>query len=154
MRFEPIGTVRSPYRDPSDVPCCQTERLEEESVIEVQEEYVDGLRDLEGFSHLLVVTYLHKAEKTKLLVTPPLDDQVRGVFATRSPLRPNHIGVSVVELVAVEGGSVVVRGMDAVDGTPILDIKPYTPYDLRTPMRLGWLDGKVPLPHPAEDARD
>ncbi len=150
MEIEPIGVVRSSYHDPSDVPCCQRERLEAEAVVEVLPEHGAGLQDLDGFSHIILVSYLHRAKVVMHRVTPPIDDQVRGVFATRSPNRPNHLGVSVAELIGIEGLKVTVRGVDLVDGTPVLDIKPYTPYDSRKPVRLGWLEGKVPPTHPSD----
>ena len=141
----PIGTVRTPYRTTDAIPCCAAEKLSEEAIVEVFPEFAEGLADLDGFSHVILLVHLHEARSTKLTVFPPVDDsgRPRGVFATRSPLRPNHIGLSIVELVRVEGTRLVVRGIDLLDRTPLLDIKPYTPYDARSPIELGWLEGKA-----------
>lgn len=94
---------------------------------------------------MILLVYLHRTAGTKLKVYPPVDDsgRPRGVFATRSPHRPNHIGLSIVELVRVKGRELEVRGIDLLDGTPLLDIKPYTPYDARSPIEIGWLEGKA-----------
>ena len=139
MELEQLGTVHSPYRGPQEVPCCQRERLEEVAVVEVFRDFAEGLRDLDGFSHLM------------LIVNPPIDTEQRGVFATRSPMRPNHLGVSIVELIKVEGRNLLVKGIDLLDGTPVLDIKPYIPYDARSQLKLGWLEGKVSDKSPPED---
>lgn len=145
MELYPIGTVRTPYTSKDDIPRCFAERLSEEAVVQVFPQFVEGLADLDGFSHVMLLTHLHEATSTMLTVHPPFDDPgaARGVFATRSPYRPNHIGVTIVELVRVEGGNLLVRGVDLLDGTPLLDIKPYTNYDNRSPIRIGWLEGKV-----------
>jgi len=144
MEIEPIGTVHSSYRSVEDIPRCASEKLEETAVVEVFPEFAEGLRDVAGFSHLMLLVHLHEAPGTKLTVHPPIDDtgQPRGVFATRSPLRPNHIGVSIVELERVEGCKLMVRGIDLLDGTPLIDIKPYMQYDNRTAIKVGWLEGK------------
>jgi tRNA-Thr(GGU) m(6)t(6)A37 methyltransferase TsaA len=146
-----IGTVHSPYRKMEDVPCCAIDRLSEVAVVEVDHDYSDGLSDLQGFSHVMIIVHLHKALEEKLVVTPRIDDTKRGVYATRSPLRPNHLGVSIVELIKVEGRNLLVRGIDLLDGTPVLDIKPYIPYDARSPLRLGWLEGKIAGTYPPDD---
>ena len=142
MEIVQIGTVHSPYTELGQIPGCAVDRMEEVAVVEVFHEYSDGLQDLEGFSHVMLIVHMHKAEEEKLRVLPPIDDQERGVFATRSPMRPNHLGVSVVELLKVEGRNLVVKGIDFLDGTPLIDIKPFTSYDLQTPIRIGWLEGK------------
>ena len=151
MELEQLGTVHSPYRGPQEVPCCQRERLEEVAVVEVFRDFAEGLRDLDGFSHLMLIVHLHRASETKLIVNPPIDTEQRGVFATRSPMRPNHLGVSIVELIKVEGRNLLVKGIDLLDGTPVLDIKPYIPYDARSQLKLGWLEGKVSDKSPPED---
>jgi tRNA-Thr(GGU) m(6)t(6)A37 methyltransferase TsaA len=145
MEMHPIGTVHSPYTGVEDIPRCAGERLEAEAVVEVLPEYSEGLADVDGFSHLMLLAHLHRAGVVKLKVVPPVDEtrSTRGVFATRSPLRPNHIGVTIVELVRVEGNELHVRGVDLLDGTPLLDIKPYMPYDARGPVRMGWLGGRA-----------
>ena len=145
LSLVPIGTVHSPYSDVEQIPRCPAERLDEESVVELFPRFRDGLKDLEGFSHVHLITLLHRAGEVKLRVVPFFDDQVRGVFATRSPFRPNHLGLSVVELIRVEDGRLFVKGIDLLDGTPLLDIKPYTPYDARAPIRVGWLAGRLEM---------
>jgi len=138
-----IGTIHSPYKEIGQIPRCTVDRMEEVAIVEVFPEYSDGLKDLDGFSHVMLLAYMHKAEEEKLRVLPPIDDQERGVFATRSPMRPNHIGLTVVELLKVEGSNLLVKGIDLLDGTPLIDIKPFKSYDIQTPVRIGWLEGKT-----------
>ena len=152
VEMVPIGVVHSPYTSVDDIPRCAAEKLEEEAIIEVFQEFTEGLADLNGFSHVILLVHLHEATSTKLTVVPPIEgnEQARGVFATRSPLRPNHIGLSTVELVRIEGRNLVVQGIDLLDGTPLLDIKPYLPYDARSSIEIGWLEGKA-IPRDDED---
>ena len=91
----------------------------------INEKFIDGLQGLEGFSHIYLLYSFHKATRTELLVTPFMDNQTRGVFATRSPLRPNHIGISIVKLEKIKGNKIIIEDIDILDGTPLLDIKPY-----------------------------
>lgn len=142
-RFVRIGTVHSMYTEVDQIPRCAVDRLNSMATVEVFQEFSEGLKDLDGFSHVVLIALLHRALEVKLRVTPPFDDQERGVFATRSPLRPNHLGMSIVELLKVEGRNLLVRGIDLLDGTPVMDIKPYTRYDVRTPTRMGWLEDKM-----------
>ncbi len=140
LAIEPIGTIHSPYDKLEDMPIQPKGAPEVEGHIIFDEKYVDGLQDLDGFSHVYLLYRFHKASRTELLVTPFMDTQTRGVFATRSPLRPNHIGISIVRLIAVEGNKVVVKGVDIIDGTPLLDIKPYMEkFDAVKESRSGWL---------------
>ncbi len=143
MEILQIGTIHSPYTEIGQIPRCSVDRMEAIARVEVFPEYSDGLQDLDGFSHVMLLVHMHKAEEEKLRVLPPIDDQERGVFATRSPMRPNHIGVSVVELLKVKGRNLVVKGIDLLDGTPLIDIKPFTSYDIQTTIRMGWLEGKT-----------
>ena len=113
------------------------------SKIEVFRKYQDGLKDVEGFSHLVILYLLHKSKSYSLHVRPRLDTTLRGVFATRSPNRPNRIGVRVVELLERNGNKLKVKGLDAEDKTPLLDIKPYTPKDRIENIKIGWLEGKI-----------
>jgi tRNA-Thr(GGU) m(6)t(6)A37 methyltransferase TsaA len=107
-------------------------------------EFAEGLKDLEGFSHILLIHHFHPSQGYSLLVTPFLDDELRGVFATRAPRRPNPISVSAVRLLSVEGSRLAVEDVDVADGTPLLDIKPYVPqFDARQAERTGWLAGKA-----------
>lgn len=113
---------------------------EVEGYVLVDKKYIGGLQDLEGFSHIYLLYSFHEATRTELLVTPFMDQQVRGVFATRSPLRPNHIGISIVQLKRVERGKLVVQGIDILDRTPLLDIKPYMEkFDAVNESVSGWL---------------
>ena len=148
MELEPIGTVRSPYAEVGSIPRSRDERSRTEAVVEVLPEFAEGLKDLDGFSHVVLISHLHRSTTTKLTAFPPMDDGEgpRGVFATRSPHRPNHIAMTIVELVRVRGRELLVRGIDLLDGTPVLDIKPHIPYDARTPVKLGWLEGRLQPP--------
>ena len=123
--IEQIGTIHSPHHNIKDMPIQPKGASGVEGNILVDEKYADGLQDLEGFSHIYLLYSFHEAIRTELLVTPFMDKQKRGVFATRSPLRPNHIGMSIVTLNKIEGNKVIVEGVDILDGTPLLDIKPY-----------------------------
>jgi len=123
--IKPIGVIHSPYNELENMPIQPKGAAETEGYVVVNESYGDGLKDLDGFSHIYLVYDFHKATRTELLVTPFMDEKERGVFATRSPLRPNHIGISIVRLVKVEGNRLIVKGVDIVDGTPLIDIKPY-----------------------------
>lgn len=143
MELKPIGVVRSPYKTQSDAPI-QSRLSDDEAEIEIYEEYGDGLKDIEGFSHIWVLFHFHKSEGFALHVKPYLDDELRGVFACRAPRRPNPIGMSLVELEKREGNILKIRGLDMLDGTPVLDIKPYVGvFDEDTDIRIGWLEGKA-----------
>ena len=138
--IKPIGIIHSPHYTLEDMPIQPKGASGVEGYVLVDEEYIDGLQDLEGFSHIYLLYSFHKAKRTELLVTPFMDKQTRGVFATRSPLRPNHIGISIVRLKRVEGDKVVVEGIDILDGTPLLDIKPYMEkFDAVKESVSGWL---------------
>ena len=140
LTLRPIGIVRTPYRETGRIPKGPGARHEAEGTLEIAPEFEDGLTDIEGFSHLFIVWVFDRAEGYDLLSTPPTDDRPHGVFATRSPRRPNPIGLTVVELLDRHGPTLRVRGVDMLDGTPILDIKPYlssVPADM---LKRGWLD--------------
>lgn len=142
--YRPIGTVHSPFDDVKGVPIQPTGAIGIRGAIEMAPEFAEGLKDLEGFSHILLIYDFHLSTGYSLLVTPFLDDTPRGVFATRAPRRPNGIGLSVVRLISIEGCRLTIEDVDIVDGTPLLDIKPYVPdFDLRQAERMGWLTGKV-----------
>ena len=141
ISYEPIGVVRSPFHQRLGMPLQSVAATEVRGRVELAAEYAPGLRDLDGFSHLHLICHLHRAEPGDLQVVPYLDDTVRGVFATRSPRHPNPIGLSVVRLEAVAGATLHVRGIDLLDGTPVLDIKPYvTAFDAFDAERTGWLE--------------
>ena len=138
--IEAIGVIHSPYDKLEDMPIQPKGAEEVEGYIIFDEKYAGGLRDLDGFSHVYLLYSFHKATRTELLVTPFMDTETRGVFATRSPLRPNHIGISIVRLTGVEGNKVLVKGVDVIDGTPLLDIKPYIEkFDAVEESCSGWL---------------
>ena len=134
-----IGTVRSPYTDRTQVPHGLGAKHEAEGVLEIAPELEAALADIEGFSHLFVLWVFHRSEGTQLTSTPPSDDRPHGVFATRSPRRPNSIGLTVVRLLGRDGNRLRVRGVDMFDGTPILDIKPYLSSVPAEDLKRGWL---------------
>jgi len=135
----PIGHVSSPYKDTSAVPKGLGAQHEAEGVLKILPEYEAGLTDIEGLSHLFVIWEFDRAQGFDLAGTPPCDNRPHGVFATRSPRRPNPIGLTVVELLRRECCDLHVRGVDMLDGTPILDIKPYLSSVPKEKLRRGWL---------------
>ena len=137
--FNPIGFVRSPYQDTKQVPKGLGAKHEVEGTIEILPEFEEGLKDIEGFSHLVILWVFDRSEGYELLGKPPSDDRPHGVFATRSPRRPNPIGLTTVELLAREGRSLRVRGLDMLDSTPVLDLKPYLSSIPSEKLRRGWL---------------
>ena len=138
--LKPIGTVYSPFKEPPGTPIQPGAAAGVQGMVEVLPEYGEGLRDLEGFSHLILLYYFHLAPGFSLLVQPFLDDQKRGLFATRAPARPNPIGISTVRLERIDGTRLYIREVDIVDGTPLLDIKPYVDrFDRRDGTTSGWL---------------
>jgi tRNA-Thr(GGU) m(6)t(6)A37 methyltransferase TsaA len=138
--IKPIGIIHSPYHTLEDMPIQPKGALEAEGVVLLDEDYAEGLKDLEGFSHVYLLYHFHRAARTELTVIPFMDTVPRGVFSTRSPLRPNHIGLSIVALKNVDGRKVEVRGIDVLDGTPLLDIKPYIEkFDRVEDATSGWM---------------
>jgi len=137
--FTPIGVVRSPHATTAQIPKGPSAKHTAEGVLEIRKDLEAGLADIEGFSHLYVIWAFHKADGFDLTATPPNDDRPHGVFATRSPRRPNAIALTVVELLGREGTRLRVRGVDMLDGTPILDIKPYLSNIPEDQLRRGWL---------------
>ena len=155
ITFRVIGIVHSPFEEPLGVPIQPSAAEGIRGTVEVFEEFAEGLKGIEGFSHIYLVYYFHLAREGSLLVKPYMDDEIRGVFATRAPSRPNRIGVSVVRLIGVENNVLYVEDLDIVDGTPLLDIKPYVPeFDVREGCRKGWLERNVhKLSHTRDDGR-
>jgi tRNA-Thr(GGU) m(6)t(6)A37 methyltransferase TsaA len=144
LGISPIGIIRTPFNEIRGMPIQPRGAGGAPGRVEVKPEYCQGLRDVGGFSHLILIYQFHRSEGYSLLVRPFLDDAYRGVFATRAPRRPNPIGLSVVELVRVEGCTLHVRGIDVLDGTPLLDIKPFVPeFDSPSTCRVGWLQGRA-----------
>jgi len=141
MNVQPIGTIHTPFSDLEGMPIQPAGASEVVGTVEVNREFEAGLKDLDGFSHLILIYQFHRSAGFKLEVTPFLDTVPRGLFATRAPRRPNPIGLSVVHLERVEGNILHVKGIDVLDGTPLLDIKPYVPqFDSRGDVRTGWLE--------------
>jgi tRNA-Thr(GGU) m(6)t(6)A37 methyltransferase TsaA len=143
MKMRPIGVIHSPFKKKEKTPI-QPFRSGKIGQVEVFEKYAAGLKDILGFSHIILIYRFHKSRGYKLLVKPFLDDKKHGLFATRAPLRPNQIGMSVVRLLGQNKNILFVKGIDALDGTPLLDIKPYVPdFDSAKKVRVGWLKGKL-----------
>lgn len=134
-----IGFVRSPYTDTKAIPKGLGTKHEAEGILEILAEFEPGLTDIEGFSHLFVIWAFDRSEGFELIGSPPFDERPHGVFATRSPRRPNPIALTVVELLRLDGPRLHVRGVDMLDGTPILDIKPYMSSIPVEKLRRGWL---------------
>ena len=137
--FEPIGRVRSPYRDTSEIPKGPGAEHRAEGTLEIDSKLAAGLADIEGFSHLYVIWVFDRVDGVELTAWPPTDDRPHGVFATRSPQRPNPIGLTVVQLLGRDGSGLRVSGVDMLDGTPILDLKPYLSSIPVDQIRRGWL---------------
>ncbi len=138
--YRAIGIIHSPYKDIRGMPIQPTGAVGIDGYLEIYPEYGDGLKDLEGFSHIILLYHFHLAKGYSLTVKPFLDPEERGLFSTRAPKRPNPIGISVVRLTGVKENRVNVKDMDVLDGTPLLDIKPYVPeFDHREVRGTGWL---------------
>lgn len=139
LELKPIGAIHSPYHDREETPrqgCWRKEICQ----VEVFKEFEEGLKDIDGFSHVILIYWFHKSEGYHLLITTPWDTKLHGLFTTRSPNRPCPLGLCLVELVAREGNILSVKGLDAIDGTPLLDIKPYIPpIDEKANAQVGWL---------------
>lgn len=144
IRLKTIGIIHSPHKDTSGVPIQPAFAKGIPGWAEIFSEYREGLKDLEGFSHILLLYYCHLAKPSSLLVKPYLDTEKRGVFATRSPSRPNPVGLSLVRLLKIDGNRLELSDLDIVDSTPLLDIKPYIPaFDAGEEVRTGWITEKL-----------
>jgi len=150
--YRPIGIIHSPFEEPAGTPIQPASGKDIEGSVEVFSEFEEGLQDLSGFSHIILLYHLHLSGEATLKVKPFLDHELRGVFSTRAPSRPNAIGLSVVRLLAVEGRYLQVADLDIIDGTPLLDIKPFVPHFVRAEdIRTGWLESKTGKVHGAKD---
>ena len=139
IEYVPIGTIRSPFTEPRGMPIQSAGARGVRGAIDLDPAYAEGVADLSGFSHIILLYHLHRTQGFSLTVTPFLDNRPHGVFATRAPRRPNSIGLSVVRLVGVEGCRLTIENVDILDGTPLLDIKPYIPeMDVHPADRTGW----------------
>lgn len=144
LTYTPIGVVHSAFKEPKNVPIQAVVSNGSVGTLEIYSQYVEGIKDLEGFSHIILLYHFHLAMDGSLLVKPFLDDKLHGVFATRSPSRPNKIGVSIVRLKKIEGNTLHIQDVDILDGTPLLDIKPYVPeFDCRKTEKIGWFNDKI-----------
>ena len=155
VSFKPIGVIHSPFKKPEGTPIQPASSKGAKGKVIVFPEFQEGLKDIEGFSHIILLYYFHLVRQVKLLVKPYMDETPRGVFATRAPARPNPIGISVVRLLKVEGNILYVENLDIVDGTPLLDIKPYvSDFDGVSDSRIGWLEKNIhKLTHAKDDGR-
>ena len=152
IKYKPIGIIHSPFNEPHGIPIQSAAARDIEGTIEILPEYTEGLKDIEGFSHIILIYHFHLSRGSTLKVKPYMDYELRGVFATRAPARPNPIGISIVRLVRVEGGKLHILDVDIVNGTPLLDIKPYVPeFDIREVDKTGWLTENV---HKLRKAKD
>jgi tRNA-Thr(GGU) m(6)t(6)A37 methyltransferase TsaA len=152
IEYRPIGIIHSPYKTPAGTPIQPPASKGVEAEVEVFEKYAHGLADLGGFSHIYLIYHFHLARKFSLKVKPFLDDEPHGLFATRAPSRPNAIGLSIVALIGKENNTLRVKNIDVLDGTPLLDIKPYVPgFDIRKVHKIGWMEKKIKNLDAAED---
>ncbi|OGR58166.1 MAG: tRNA (N6-threonylcarbamoyladenosine(37)-N6)-methyltransferase TrmO [Desulfobacula sp. RIFOXYB2_FULL_45_6] len=137
----PIGIIHTPFENLEGMPIQPSGAADIMGTIVVNKEYEEGLKDIEGFSHLILLYRFHRSKGYDLLVKPFLDDEKRGLFATRAPRRPNPIGLSIVRLVERKGNVLTIQGIDVLNGTPLLDIKPYVPgFDIKEVTAVGWLE--------------
>ena len=155
FKYKPIGVIHSPFKEVKGTPIQPTGAKGIKGVIEINPEHRAGLKDLEEFSHLILLYHFHLTDGYSLQVRPYLDDITHGVFATRIPGRPNPIGLSIVRLVKIEGCTIHIQDVDIIDDTPLLDIKPYVPaFDLRETEEIGWLKGRADkVAHVKSDGR-
>jgi tRNA-Thr(GGU) m(6)t(6)A37 methyltransferase TsaA len=153
IRLEPIGTIHTDHETPENMPIQGSMDPEARGTVSIDSEYTGGLKDLEKFSHLILIYTFHESDDHfDLNVEPFLEDQSHGVFATRAPRRPNPIGLTTVQLDSVHDGGLSVRGIDVLDGTPLLDIKPYIPdVDAYPEADDGWIEGRMTCRHESDD---
>lgn len=143
MNIKPIGIIYTPFKCKKGTPI-QPFKSKADGRIEIFQNFVEGLSDIDGFSHLILIYRFHKSRGYCLKIKPFLDNSLRGLFATRYPRRPNQIGLTVVKLLKRKGSTLFVKGIDVIDGTPLLDIKPYVPdFGPKEKVKIGWLKGKI-----------
>ena len=152
ITYKPIGVIHSPFKEPKGTPIQPEGARGVDGTVEVFPEYAEGLKDVEGFSHIILIYHFHLSKGASLKAKPFMDREPRGVFAMRGPSRPNPIGISVVRLVRIKESILHIQDVDIVDGTPLLDIKPYVPrFDVRAADSIGWLEENV---HKVEISKD
>jgi len=141
IHISPIGIIETPFDDLKGMPIQPSGAADVEGTLVINKEYEQGLNDIEGFSHVILLYHFNKSKGFDLMVTPFLDTEERGLFSTRAPRRPNPIGLSIVELIGRKGNKVFVRGIDVLNNTPLIDIKPYIPqFDAVTSPQVGWFE--------------
>ncbi len=139
--YRPIGIIHTPFKELENMPIQPSGAAGIHGTVDLYPEFAEGLKDLDGFSHLILLYHFHESRGHKLIVTPFLDSEPRGVFATRAPKRPNPIGLSIVRLIRIQGATLDIENVDILEGTPLLDIKPYVPeFDHQEECRIGWLE--------------
>jgi len=144
IKYKSIGVIHSSFKEPRGTPIQPAGAEGTSGTVEIFPEYAEGLKDIEGFSHIILLYHFHLSKGSTLLAKPFMDNEMHGIFAIRGTSRPNPIGISVVRLVKVEGNMLHIQDVDIVDGTPLLDIKPYIPeFDIREVERIGWLEKNV-----------
>jgi len=155
IKYSPIGIIHSPFKKPKGTPIQPAGAEGVNGSVDLFPQYAEGLKDIEGFSHIILIYHFHLSGEVALTAKPYMDTESHGVFAMRGPSRPNSIGISVVRLTKVEGHRLHIQDVDIVDGTPLLDIKPYVPeFDIRDVERIGWLEKNVhKLPESKDDGR-
>jgi tRNA (adenine37-N6)-methyltransferase len=155
IKYKPIGIIHSHFKKPKGTPIQPKSAKGIKGTIEIFPEYSKGLNDLGGFSHIILIYHFHLAKKSSLIVKPFMDDKSHGIFAIRGPSRPNPIGISIVRLIKIKGNILYVQDLDIVDGTPLLDIKPYVPeFDKTEVTKIGWLEKNIDkLPKMKDDGR-
>ena len=155
IKYTSIGIIHSPFKEPKGVPIQASSARGTEGTVEVFPEYAEGLKDLQEFSHIILIYHFHLSKFAGLIVRPYMDKEGHGVFATRAPARPNPIGISTVRLKEIEDNILHILDVDIVDGTPLLDIKPFVPqFDIRKTEKIGWLEENVQkLPNSRDDGR-
>jgi tRNA (adenine37-N6)-methyltransferase len=142
ITLKPIGIIHTPFKTVTGMPVQSAAAKGVKGTIVLNEEFTEGLLDLDGFSHMIIIYHFHQSTDTKLKVVPFLDNRPHGIFATRAPARPNRLGISVVKLINIEGNILEFENADMLDGTPLLDIKPYVPeFDIHLVIKSGWLEG-------------
>jgi tRNA-Thr(GGU) m(6)t(6)A37 methyltransferase TsaA len=152
IRYTPIGIVHSPFKETKGTPIQPNASIGTQATVEIYPEYEEGLQDLDGFSHIILLYHFHLSKFSGLKVKPYMDESLHGVFATRSPSRPNPIGLSVVRLIKVEKNILEIQNVEIIDGTPVLDIKPYVPeFTTNDGVKIGWLEENV---HKLQQSKD
>jgi tRNA-Thr(GGU) m(6)t(6)A37 methyltransferase TsaA len=142
--LRPIGQIHSPYKNTQDIPIQGVLNHNVTAWVELYDPFVEGLRDLGGFSHAYFIYYFHRSKREELVACPYIEDKPHGIFAIRSPHRPNHLGLTIVHLKNIEDNKITFTGVDMLDGTPLLDIKPYVNYfDHREKVVSGWLESHI-----------